>query len=389
MHRSVGFGKRAIYAIVRYVRSTYVAMWCVLLTASVYSCMLVYSATYNTGSTRPVFTQIAACVIGYTAAVVISLMDYERLGELWPIVAGVCVTLVGLTFIFGKQAAGEGALADDRAWLDIFGVSFQPSELMKIGFLITFPYHLSQTVKAGKLNSIPHLLLLIAHVAFPVGLIIAQGDDGTALMFLIMAVVIMAGSGLNWKFLAAGFSGALAALPLLWQFLSSDQKNRFRAVYNPKPGDELGSLYQQTLGRIAIGSGELTGQGWCNGTMIQSGIVPEDHNDFIFTVAGEEFGFIGTSLVLLLLVAIMVMTIKTALSARDDMGRFICLGFFGLIAAQTIFNIGMCLVLLPVIGITLPFFSAGGSSSMCLYFGFGLVLSVYMRRGESRRQVSI
>ena len=385
MHKTVNFGKRAIHAIVGYFKNTYKSLWLVVIACSVFSCMLVYSATHSYGN-RTVLVQIAACAVGYIGAVIISLMDYERLGELWWLVAGGCVFLVVLTLFIGVGASGEYSLADDQAWLRIGGISFQPSELMKIGFLITFPYHLSIVVRDKNLNSLPHLLMLLGHIAFPVGLIMLQGDHGTALMFLCMAMVIFIGSGIDWKYLAGGFVAVLAALPFVWQIMPTFQKDRIRAVYNPRPGDEMGSLYQQNLGRMAIGSGGLTGEGWLQGRMTQSGLVPADHNDLVFTVAAEEFGLVGAMLVIGLLVAIMIMSLRTALHARDTMGRFICLGFFGLIAAQTIFNLGMCLVVLPVIGITLPFYSAGGSSSMCLYLGFGLVLSVHMRRNETSMQ---
>lgn len=388
MQKTVGLGLRILNAVRNYLKNTYLALWAVVLVASVYSCLLVYSSTHEYGS-RTYVVQIIACVVGYFGAIIISLMDYERLGEIWYVVAGVCLFLVGLTFIFGEGASGEYSTADDKAWLNIFGVSFQPSELMKIGFLITFSYHLSHTIKDGNLNSLPHLLLLLAHIGVPVLLIMQQGDHGTALMFMVMAVIIIVGCGLDWKYLLFGGMVVLAALPIVWNIMPSFQRERIRAVYNPREGDELDILYQQTMGRLAIGSGGLTGQGWCNGQMTQSGLVPSDHNDFIFAVAAEEFGFIGASLVILIEVAIIALSLYAALHARDDMGRFICLGFFGLITAQTIFNIGMCLVVLPVIGITLPFFSAGGSSSMCLYFGFGLVLSVYMRKNEANMKFSL
>ncbi len=384
-------GKKMFYAVVGYVRNTYIALWLVTLCASVYSVMLVYSATLNLGSSRTYMMQIVACVVGYLAAIVISLMDYEKLGELWPIIATICVGLVGLTFVVGQGASGEYSLADDQAWLNIFGVSFQPSELMKIGFMVTFSYHLSMVVRNKQINSAPHLIMLLAHIGFPAALIVAQGDHGTALMFMSMAAIMLIGSGVSWKFITVCAGLVMVALPIVWKIMPPFQKERIRAVYNPRPGDEEDYLYQQTLGRLAVGSGGITGQGWTEGKMIQSGYVPADHNDLIFTVAAEEFGFVGASVVILLLVAMMLMSLRTALHARDPMGRFICLGFFGLIAAQTIFNIGMCLVVLPVIGITLPFFSAGGSSSMCLYFGFGLVLSVYMRSNEvnNSRQFSM
>lgn len=382
-------GKRIFYAVVGYVRNTYIPLWIVTICASVYSVMLVYSATLNLDNIRTTLMQIIACVVGYLVAIVISLMDYEKLGELWPLIAAICVGLVGLTFVVGQGASGEYSLADDQAWLNIFGVSFQPSELMKIGFIVTFSYHLSVTIRNKQQNSLPHLMLLLAHVGFPAALIIVQGDHGTALMFLSMAAIMLIGSGISWKFISACAALVLVALPIVWKIMPAFQRERIRAVYNPRPGDEEDYLYQQTLGRLAVGSGGITGQGWTEGQMIQSGYVPADHNDLIFTVAAEEFGFVGASMIIVLLVSMMLMTLRTALHSRDHMGRFICLGFFGLIAAQTIFNIGMCLVVLPVIGITLPFFSAGGSSSMCLYFGFGLVLSVYMRSSEAARPFSM
>lgn len=379
------FGVRRVgAAIANYVKNTYILLWITVLCASVFSCILVFSATHSLGM-RQTITQIIACVIGYTGAVILSTMDYEQLGELWWLVGGVCVLLVAATFVFGVKAT---ELADDRAWLNIFGVSFQPSELMKIGFIITFAFHLSKTVQHGHINSIPHVLALLGHGIFPVALIMIQGDTGTALVFAFVFAIMLFSSGLDWKFIAVGVVALLASLPLVWQILPSFQKERIRVVYNPQEGDESDQLYQQTLGRLALGSGKVSGQGWLSGRMVQSGIIPEDQNDFIFTVAGEEFGFIGTALVLIILFLIMALTIRAAFVARDYMGRFICIGFFAIVAIQTVFNVGMCLVVLPVIGITLPFFSAGGSSSMCLYFGFGLVLSVYMRRKDTSLRLS-
>lgn len=383
VQKFTGFFKRVGMSVVKYVRSTYIALWLVLLCCSVFSCMLVYSATHDVG-TRTLIVQIAACLIGYTGAVIISSMDYERLGELWYLIAIVCVGLIFATYIFGERV---NELADDRAWLNIFGVSFQPSELVKIGFIVTFSYHLSITVKAGHINSFPHILLLVAHALVPIGMIIIQGDTGTAMVFMFMFGIMIFSSGINWKYILGVLVAALAALPILWQQLPTFQKERIRVVYFPQEGDELDQLYQQTLGRIAYGSGGITGQGWMKGRMVQSDIIPEDYNDFIFTVAGEEFGLIGCSLIIILELAIILLTLRVAFSARDSMGRFICIGFFSMVATQCIFNIGMVLVVLPVIGITLPFFSAGGSSSMCLYFGFGLVLSVYMRRNEAKLRV--
>ena len=123
--------------------------------------------------------------------------------------------------------------------------------------------------------------------------------------------------------------------------------------------------------------------------MVESGKNYADHNDFIFSVVGEELGFIGAVACLLLLLTIMILTLRAAYVSHDEMGKYICLGYFGMIATQTLLNVGMCVGVLPVIGITLPFFSAGGSSSMCMYFGLGLIVSVYMRRKETNMRLSI
>ncbi|MDR1002529.1 MAG: FtsW/RodA/SpoVE family cell cycle protein [Oscillospiraceae bacterium] len=375
---------KILNALLGYVKTTNIPMWITMLSATVFSCLLVYSATWQNGN-RNIIVQMSACALGYTGAIILSTMDYEQLGELWYIVGGGCILLVAATYVLGFTSYEQ---ADDRAWLNIFGVSFQPSELMKIGFIITFSYHLAKVVKAGQINAVPQLLMLLGHAMIPIGMILLQGDTGTAMVFMLMTVIMFFSSGISWKYIAAAFVLFLAALPILWEYVIPEfQKQRILVVYNPQAGDEADGLYQQTLGRMALGSGGVSGQGWRQGQMAQSEIIPEDYTDFIFTVAGEEFGFIGTSLIVIILLTIMIFTLRTAFKARDPMGRFMCMGFFGIVAIQTIFNLGMCLVVLPVIGITLPFFSAGGSSSMCLYFGFGLVLSVYARQNEVSLQI--
>lgn len=158
---------------------------------------------------------------------------------------------------------------------------------------------------------------------------------------------------------------------------------RFIALFNlDDPSVQMDAGYQQYQGRISIGSGKLNGQGLFNGSRVASNSVPFQHSDYIFSVAGEELGFVGCSLIILLLLLLMVKILHVAHSSRDDLGRFICFGYFGIIALQSVSNIGMCLALLPAMGVTLPFFSAGGSSAACMYFGFGLIQSVYMRRKE-------
>ena len=146
--------------------------------------------------------------------------------------------------------------------------------------------------------------------------------------------------------------------------------------------DPLGAGLQQIQGRISIGSGRLTGQGLLTAQRVQNSVVPVQESDFIFSVAGEELGFIGCAAVLILLMLLLFKVLRIASVSCDRLGSCIAFGFFGMIAAQTVFNIAMCLSLLPVMGVTLPFFSAGGSSAACLYLGFGLVQNVAMHKSE-------
>ena len=160
--------------------------------------------------------------------------------------------------------------------------------------------------------------------------------------------------------------------------MNTDQKNRILALFDPDNFTDI--IYQQYRGQTAIGSGGLFGYGLFNGPYVQDGKIPLGFNDFIFASVGEELGFIGCLLAIGLITAICFRILKVARKSRDKAGKIICTGVFAMFAGQFIINIGMVLSFLPVIGVTLPFFSAGGTSTVCLYLGIGLVLSVYCHR---------
>ena len=165
------------------------------------------------------------------------------------------------------------------------------------------------------------------------------------------------------------------------QVLADYQKTRFTAMFHlDDPNFDPDIIFQQVQGRTSIGSGMFWGRGLFQGPRVSVGAVPFQHSDYIFSVAGEELGFFGCCILLLLLLSLLIAVLYCARTARDVSGSCICYGFFGMIASQSIINIGMCLALLPVMGVTLPFFTAGGSSAACLYFGLGFVQNVYMHR---------
>jgi len=346
------------------------------LFASLYGSVAVFSATYYMENYRPAIIQFGATVLGVIAAVIISTVDYEKITKRWYLVALLGIIPVILTFFIG--IAPEGT--DDRAWLDLGITTFQPSELLKICFVITFSVHLKKIKE--NINKLKYLIPLCLHGAFPVVLIHLQGDDGTALVFAVMVLCMMWAAGVSWKYFLLAFSTLAIASPFLYFFvMNEDQRRRIGVIFDVS-ADIKDIGYQQWRGRMALANGGWTGQGFLKGDLTQAGAVPESYNDFIFVSIGEEFGFLGCIVVMLLLAAICLRCIRVARICSNDTGKYICVGIFGMILAQAIINIGMCTSVLPVIGVTLPFFSAGGTSLLCLFLGIGLVLNVYMHRNS-------
>ena len=350
---------------------------------SAYSLLLLRSVDSATGSSY-FRTQVFAIALGVAGAIVISLLDYGELANFWYLLAGFSVFLMIYTALFGEAVQGSGGV-DARAWINIGGRTFQSSELVKIAFCLTFAKHLDTLRKRGLVDNPVHVVLLACHALVPMLLCQLQGDTGAAIVFFSMFLCMSLAAGVKLRYFAILGGMVLVALPLVWRFAMSEyQKDRIVALFNLDNVDvQVNEGYQQYQGMISIGSGKVTGQGLFNGSRVASNSVPFQQSDYIFSVAGEELGLVGCSLIILLLFLLLVKVIHVAHSSRDDLGKFICFGYFGIIALQSISNIGMCLALLPVMGVTLPFFSAGGSSAACMYFGIGLVQSVYMRRKES------
>lgn len=343
---------------------------------TVFGCMAVFSATYYKESFRPLLVQIIGMLLGLAAAFVISIFDFDKIVKSWHVIGFFGLIFVLLTFFIG--IAPEGT--DDKAWIDLGFTTVQPSEFFKISFIVTFAAHL-QKVKEN-INKPKYLLPVIAHGLFPVALIVVQGDFGSALVFAAIFFFMVLQAGLSLKYIAAGFLALAVASPFIYFFVFNEEhRERLKTMFDFN-ADIQGAGYQQWRGRVALANGGLTGQGYLNGDLTQAGVIPEGYNDFIFVTIGEELGFIGCMLVLLLLGAICLRCLRIAKICRKDAGKFICVGVFAMIFAQTVINVGMCVSVLPVIGVTLPFFSSGGTSLLAIYLGIGLVLNVYMHRNS-------
>ena len=347
------------------------------LIASAYGLSLVYSATHSSLKdgkiiSSAVRSMIVSVLLGVIIAIIVSNIDYEIISKLWPIIAAGCAALMVYTFFFG---VAPSARQDAKSWIDLKIFYFQPSELLKVGFIISFSYHLD--LVRDKINKIKTIIPLVIHGAVPIGLVMMTGDAGSALIFLVMFIGMLFFARVNIGYFVAGICAIIVGFTVAWKvgIINGIQRQRIVALFYPN--DFADVMYQQTNGKIALGSGGLLGQGYLKGSMTQSGAVPENQNDMILSVAGEELGFIGALFVVLILGFLVLRVLKTAMSARDNVGYLMCSGISVMLFAQMLVNIGMELSLLPCIGITLPLFSAGGSSSLCIYLALGIALSVY------------
>lgn len=361
-----------------YIRECDKLLYILCIVTTLYGCVMVLSTTYDYygQSFSNFITQLGALALGLIAIIVISNFDYKNFSRFWFLIALVGLVPVGLTFFIGFAPG----VTDDKAWLMLPGnISFQPSELLKICFVLTFSYHCH--VLGDRVKKFWHVILLCIHGGIPVVLIHIQGDDGTALIFALMFVGMMFAAGVKARYFVIALSLAAVAVPFVYLFvMNEDQQARINALFFGAETDYLNTLYQQWRGRIGMANGGIFGQGLFRGTLTQTGGIPYAYNDFIFTAIGEELGLVGCLACLILLAAIGIRILRVGFRSETKLGLVICSGIFTMIISQTIINIGMCLWLLPVIGVALPFFSAGGTSLLCTYLGLAVVMSVHIHR---------
>lgn len=324
--------------------------------------------------------QIIAASIGLFLIAVAVLLDYTEFARMQWVIYGLNVALLLAVLVIGR--ATNGAVE----WIGYGAFQIQPSEFGKIMLILTLGNQLSQT---DRMDRIRDLIGPILHVLPLVGLVLAQNDLGTALVFVAIAVgmVFMAGFP-GWKILALGVPPVAAVggwlyAHLRWHVsmwpLQDHQIKRLITFVNPNY-DPLDAGWQVLQSRISIGSGGLLGRGLYHGTQNQLGFLPEQHTDFIFSVVGEELGFIGGALLIMLFLVLLWRVMVIAGSAKDAYGTLIATGVAAMIGFHVIESIGMTMGVMPMTGIPLPFVSYGGSSMMANMLGIGLVLNVGMRR---------
>ena len=356
-----------------FFRKTDVVLWLLTIAAVVYSLLLI-SSMQRSGSYNYLRPQLAAVIIGFAAAVVISVADYRFIIKKWYLAMLVGIILAALVFFFGIKVSGT----DDTAWIELpGGYTFQPSEFIKICFIITFSKHLSYLTEKKWLHTLPGVLTLCAHALLPMIVIHMQGDDGTVLIFGLMFLIMSFVAGVQLRYFAILGGLLTVGIPVIWNFVMNDEhRNRILALFD-LDGNAMNNYgWQQYQGKVSIASGGVGGSGLFRGSRVAYGIVPEQENDFIMTVAGEELGFIGCLLLIVILFGIIIKVMMNAANAGETDGKLLCAGVFASLMTQTIINIGMVLGFFPVIGITLPLFSSGGTSALSTLVCIGLVQSV-------------
>ena len=340
-----------------------------VILSALYGIIAVYSATRSFGTYSNTIIQSGALGLGLIVMIVLSLFDYEQFEVLLKPVAIICIFLLILVKVIGT-AGNWGA----QSWIRLGPIGIQPSEIAKIGFILTFSFHLSKVT--DKVNEPKTLLLLFLHLAIPAFLIMLQPDLGSTMVFVFIFIVMLFTAGISRKYILSAITAGVVALPLVYMFLLSDyQKRRILVFLNPEL-DKFGSGYNVIQSKIAVGSGGFFGKGYLNGTQNQLGFLPTKHTDFIFSVISEELGFIGAAIVIIFLSVVIWRCIKTAMNSKTLFGRYIAIGVSAMFIFHSVENIGMCIGLTPVTGIPLPFFSYGGTSLLTNMVAVGLVLSV-------------
>jgi len=349
-----------------------------ILTLIAVGLVSVYSATYSMdGGRHSLFVhQIYWLVIGLVAMGAMMTIDYHSLARWGYVLYGIAVAFLVLVLVMGRSGMGA------QRWLALGPLSFQPSEMAKLFLVVALARYFSDDmINDG--HTLKELVKPFLMVVGPVLLVMKQPDLGTALMFMFIFCAMAVVSGIRLKsFMMLVGTFALAA-PVAWSFfwghLKDYQKKRILVFISPD-SDPSGAGYHIIQSKIAIGSGGITGKGFLNGTQSQLSFLPERHTDFIFSVVSEEWGFVGSLLLLLIYLFIILWGLETAHKAKDRFGALLAVGAVSMLTFYVVINVGMTLGIMPVVGVPLPLVSYGGTSAVTTLMALGILLNVYRRR---------
>lgn len=343
---------------------------------TVFGIIMIYSMTQSYGWTKYVFVQTFSMFIGIGAFVVFTVIDPDLIADKW-----VYLTIFNVLFIIGLLFFGT-EVNGSRAWYRFAGIGVQPSEIVKVIFIVLIARQMATFKEQRTLNQFSSIIKLGLHWALYFGLIVVIPNDlGSALIFMAIFVVMLICAGIAWYWMAAAAAAVAAMVPLFWNFLLKDyQKQRILAPYIPDVVDPTGQgiTWQTNHCKNALASGRWTGVGFGQGSFSQSSYNAR-HTDCVFASIGEELGMVACLAIIILLTIIIIRCCVIGLRSGSPFGMLICFGVAASLAFQAFVNIGMCIGITPVVGITLPFFSYGGSSIVAMYACIGLVSGVKYR----------
>ena len=343
----------------------YVLLFCILLLG-----FISLTTMYSTDGgkilfhTKSHFTKLAVFTIMMLIFSFINIKYWFSIGYLG------YVTVIGLliwTYLFGITSSGS------QRWINLYFINLQPSELMKIFIIICLAKYFHR-MKLENVNSIYTILTSLIIILLPMGLVIVQPDLGTSLLIAISGIAVLWFAGINYKYFIYTMLGFVISLPFVIAFLKPYQKLRVLTFLNPDK-DPLGAGYQIIQSKIAVGSGGIFGKGFLKGTQSYLEFLPEKHTDFIFTLVSEEFGFVGSLILLIIYSIIIFRIVAIGASSRSYFAKIFCYSFGAAIFVFITINMSMVLGLLPIVGSPLPIMSYGGSSMLATMTGFGIVMS--------------
>lgn len=339
-----------------------------VLALSLIGFFVVLSATYH----NPDISQLWKKQLFWFSISLFGMWVFSRIDYRFWIEASYIFYWIAILSLLGVLVIGDETNGA-RRWIKLGLLSYQPSELAKLSVLLVLARYIgSRTVELFFLGRLFYLLALLG---LPLLLILKQPDLGSALLLVPVSVIIMYVGGIQYRWLMWMFFLASASCPLIWNFLKDYQRERLLVFVNPED-DPLGAGYNIIQSMIAIGSGGISGKGYMQGTQTQLSFIPEHHTDFIFSVVGEEWGFVGSVVVLGLYYLMLQKSFEIARKARDREGSLLALGIASMFAVQVVINVGMTVGLLPVTGLTLPFISYGGSSLVFSFAAVGMLLNI-------------
>ena len=338
-----------------------------------------YSAVSSSASAPTVsslktlyFKQLVWFGVGLVVMIISFLINYKSIERWSHLFYGVCILLLVCVFYFGKYVGGA------KRWLILGPISIQPSELVKIAVIISLARYYSKIANTGGIN-LRDLFAPVVITIIPFSLIVGQPDLGTAMLIVLIVGSMTVFIKIEKRFLLFIIASCSLTAPMVWFFLKDYQKIRILTFLNPDR-DPLGAGYHIIQSKIAIGSGMITGKGFLKGTQNALFFLPEQHTDFIFSVLSEEWGFVGSAVLLIFFLMLIIYGLNVAYRCRDPFGTILSVGVTSMIFWQVFINIGMAMGLLPVVGVPLPFISYGGSSIVAIMICIGLLINVSMRR---------